>query len=199
MSTRRLPEVLEEDEVENSREERYANAFGRALLTPARSVMQKFKEVTAGSSHLTRRHVIVLAHYFQVSREALVRRLEELKLTETGTWDWFQDNGGITDDQAGQVLGDLAPPDDRKAHAGRPTTLHLSLLAEEVWRKGLLSEAQLARLLRLDLVELRRMFDDLDIEGDTSGGALGIRFYRSSIGAELIDRRISIDHKTPGY
>ncbi len=99
VSNRREPEILHKDTPETSREERYANAFGRVLLTPARAVMQKFQEVTAGSNQLTRRHVIVLAHFFGVSREALVRRLEELGLIKTGTWDWFQDNGGITDEQ----------------------------------------------------------------------------------------------------
>ena len=84
------PEIFHRHETENSREERYANAFGRAFLTPARGVMQKFHEITAGSDRLTRRHVIILAHFFGVSREAIVRRLEELGLTKPGTWDWFQ-------------------------------------------------------------------------------------------------------------
>jgi hypothetical protein len=171
ISTRRVPEVLEIDETGSSREERYADAFGRAFLTPARSVMQKFKEVTAGSSLLTRRHVIVLAHYFHVSREAMVRRLEELDLAKTGTWDWFISNGGISDAQSQQVLGDLSLPDDGKADSDRPTTLRLALLAEEVWRRGLLSEGQLSRLLHLDRVELRRMFDGLEIEGSANDGA----------------------------
>src|ERR1019366_5599192 len=72
ISTRRDPEILHLDQGENSREERYANAFGRALLTPARAVLQKFQELTAGSERLTRRHVIILAHFFGVSREAIV-------------------------------------------------------------------------------------------------------------------------------
>src|SRR5581483_353164 len=142
VSTRREPEVLHGHEVENSREERYANAFARAFLTPARGVAQKFGEVTAGSDRLTRRHVIVLAHFFGVSREAMVRRLEELALIKAGTWDWFQSNGGITDEQARQVLGDLSVADAQKADADRPTTLRLNLLAEEVYRRGLLSERQ---------------------------------------------------------
>ena len=75
VSTRREPEILHSYEGENSREERYANAFARAFLTPARGVAQKFEEVTAGSERLTRRHVIVLAHFFGVSREAIVRRV----------------------------------------------------------------------------------------------------------------------------
>lgn len=172
VSTRREPEVLEEGVTENSREERYANTFGRAFMTPARAVMQKFKEITLGSEKLTRRHVIVLAHFFGVSREAIVRRLEELKLAKSGTWDWFQANGGISDQQAIQVLGDLSGPDLHKVDADRPTTLRLGLLAGEAWRRGILSEGQLARMLHLDRVELRRMFDGLEIEGSEADGAL---------------------------
>jgi len=171
ISTRRRPEVLHRDEPEDSREERYANAFGRAFLTPARAVMQKFEEVIAGSTRMTRRHVIVLAHYFGVSREAIVRRLEELSLVKSGTWDWFQGNGGITDEQARQVLGDLSAADDHKAEADRPTTLRLNLLAYEVYRREILSEGQLARLLQLDRIELRGILASQDPEGnETDGG-----------------------------
>jgi hypothetical protein len=49
----------------------------------------KLNEVTVGLERLTRRHVIVLAHFFGVSRsdcEAIGR----LKLAKSGTWDCFQ-------------------------------------------------------------------------------------------------------------
>ncbi len=167
ISTRQNPDVLHENEPENSREERYANTFGRAFLTPARAVMQKFKEITAGSTRLTRRHVILLAHTFGVSREAIVRRLEELGLTKPGTWDWFQENGSITNEQAQQVLGDLLVVDTEQ----RPTTFRLNMLAAEAWRQELLSEGQLARLLHLDRVELREILDDAEIEGSEADGA----------------------------
>src|SRR5580765_5781080 len=98
VSTRRQPEILYQHEEENSREERYAATFARALLTPARGVLQKFQEVTAGADRITRRHIIVLAHYFGVSREAIVRRLEELGSVKPGTWYWFHANGGVTDE-----------------------------------------------------------------------------------------------------
>src|SRR5262249_4231944 len=153
------PEILQDGEEGNSREERYAHAFGRALFTPARTVMQKFHETTAGASKLTRRHVIVLAHFFGVSREAMVRRLEELALAKPGTWDWFASNKGITDEQARQVLGDLVPKDAQKAEADRPTTLRLNLLAAEAYKRGLLSEGQLARLLHLTRIELREILE----------------------------------------
>ena len=169
ISTRKAPEVFHVDEIVASREERYANVFARSFLTPARAVMQRFQEVTAGSLRLTRRHVILLSHAFGVSREAMVRRLEELGLTKDGTWDWFQANGGITDDQAREVLGDLIPADTVKAEANRPTTLRLNLMATEARRQDLLSEGQLARLLNLDRVELRKILDEVD-EGSEADG-----------------------------
>lgn len=172
VSARRQAEILHRSETSNSREERYANSFGRALLTPARAVMQKFQEVAAGSDKVSRRHVIVLAHYFGVAREAIVRRLEELSLVKPETWDWFDANGGITDEQARQVLGDLAAPDLHKAEADRPTTLRLNLLAAEAAKRGLLSEGQLARLLRVDRVELRDILTNEELEGSEGDGVI---------------------------
>jgi Zn-dependent peptidase ImmA (M78 family)/DNA-binding XRE family transcriptional regulator len=170
ISTRRRPEILDEHQ-SNSREERYANAFARAFLTPARAVKQQFSEVTAGAARLTRRHVIILANTFGVSREAMVRRLEELGLTKEGTWEWFQLNGNITEDHVQQVLGDLNVRDAHKADADRPTTLRLTSLAEEAWRQGLLSEGQLSKMLHLDRVELRKLLDGLEMDGSEADGA----------------------------
>jgi len=172
LSARRQAEILLRYEQSNSREERYANSFGRALLTPARAVMQKFQEVTAGSDKMSRRHIIVLAHYFGVAREAMVRRLEELSLVKPETWDWFEANGGITDNQVRQVLGDLAAPDLQKAEADRPTTLRLNLLAAEAAQRGLLSEGQLARLLRVDRVELREILTNDELEGSEADAVI---------------------------
>lgn len=163
VSVRENPDVLHSSDCVNSREERYANAFARAFLTPARGVMQKFEDIVADSGRLTRRHVIILAHYFGVSREALVRRLEELDLTKEGTWDWFVDQGGITNEQELQVLGDLRPEDHRAIDADQPTTLRINLLASRAYEEGLMSEGQLARLLKLDRLDVRKL---LTLEDD---------------------------------
>jgi hypothetical protein len=45
------------------------------------------------------------------------------------------------------------------------------MLASEVHRKGLLSEGQLARLLKLDRVELREILGDIEVEGSEADGA----------------------------
>lgn len=162
VSTRRMPEALHDGYAENSREERYANRFANAFLMPARPVSSKFAELTMGADKLTRRHVLVLAHAFGVGREAMVRRLEELNLTKPGTWDWFVSQGGITDYQARQVLGDIYRAEEPSGHVVAASELRLNLLAYEAWRKDLLSEGQIARLLHRDRVEMREIFDRFD-------------------------------------
>lgn len=164
VSTRRQSEVLIENEKASSREERYANCFARCFLTPARAVRQRFAEITSGHSHLTRRHIIILAHAFSVSREALVRRLEELGLAKLGTWDWFVANGGITDEQAQEVLGILPEQHLSSEVARSPVPPRLGLLAREAWRRGFYSEGQLARLLQLDRHETRTVLDGVELE-----------------------------------
>ena len=169
-SRRQTPNVCRSDRRNDSREERYANAFGRSFLTPARTVTVKFEDITAGASRFSRRHVILLAHAFGVSREAMVRRLEELGLVKPGTWDWFEANRGITNDHERQVLGEQVIVDPAARDLQRPVSLRLGLLAAEVERGELLSEGQLARLLRLDRVGLRKILDAADVdESDTDG------------------------------
>ncbi|MGE0111647.1 ImmA/IrrE family metallo-endopeptidase [Aquabacterium sp.] len=157
IATRRRPEIYQDEMYDNSREERYANAFARAFLTPTRAVMEKFKEVTIGSTHLTRRHIILLANFFGVSRQAMVMRLEELGLTKRGTWDWFSDNGGITDEQARQVLG---RDEEERTEVGSPQSSRLYLLAIDAWKKELISEGQMADLLKLNREMVRELLDE---------------------------------------
>jgi Zn-dependent peptidase ImmA (M78 family) len=162
IGTRRSPEVLEENERFQSREERYANAFGRAFLAPRESFEEGFRLITAGADRLTRRHVILLAHKNHLSREACVRRLEELGLVKKGTWDWFLMNGGITDIDAKSVLGEAAfRPDPSKEEANHPLSHRMSLMAYEVWKRDLMSEGQLAELLKMGRIELRELLDQM--------------------------------------
>ena len=171
VSTRNKPNVLCKDKIIGSREERYADAFGMAFLMPPRAVMQKFQEVTAGSDRFTRRHVVMLAYFFGVSREAMIRRLEELRLVNKGTWNWFESNGGITKKHIKQVLGELAGANGHVADADGPTTLRLNMLAAEAYRQEFLTEGQLAELLGLDRIELREILDGLEIEGQEADAA----------------------------
>ena len=165
VSTRHLPEVLGENEKFLSREERYANAFGRAFLTPQKSFEEGFHRLTVGMNKLTRRHVILLAHQYHISREACVRRLEGLSLVRRGTWAWFEANGRITNAQEREVLGEMARNSDPgKEDANRPISHRLSLMAYTAWKRDLISEGQLAELLRTRRVELRELIDQIETE-----------------------------------
>lgn len=175
VSTRRAPDSLHDGSPEQTREERYANAFARAFLTPARTLKVMFRDVTAGAAKLTRRHVIVLAHAFGVSREALVRRLEDIQLVPAGTWDWFVRTGGITNEQVQQVLGEAPDFDPRARDAERPVSLRLHLLAAEAWKRELISEGQVASLLKIDRVEARELIDAYDADEEAADGLPRLR------------------------
>lgn len=163
--TRYMPEILEEDEQFLSRDERYANGFGRAFLTPAKSFAESFRQLTESADRLTRRHVILLAHQYSISRQACVLRLEELGLVKKGTWAWFESNGGIKDEQARKVLGSAADRHDAvRDDANRTVSHRMSLMAHAAWKRNLMSEGQLAELLKVKRVELREMIDQIELE-----------------------------------
>ncbi|MDE0219711.1 MAG: XRE family transcriptional regulator [Spirochaetaceae bacterium] len=165
IGTRQAPEVLEDTERFLSREERYASAFGRAFLTPRQGFKESFRQLTAGAERLTRRHVILLAHRHHISREACVRRLEELELVNKGAWAWFEANGRISDAQELEVLGAASETrDPAKDESNRPMSHRMSLMAHAAWKRGLMSEGQLAEMLDLHRVELREVIDQIETE-----------------------------------
>lgn len=163
--TRQTPEVLEEDEKFLSRDERYANAFGRAFLTPAESFSESFRQLKEITGKTTRRLIILLAQQYNISRQACGLRLEELGLAKKGTWAWFENNGGINDHHVREVLGEI---DDRrdpaKSDADRAISHRMSLMAHAAWKRELMSEGQLAELLKVGRVELRGVIDQIELE-----------------------------------
>lgn len=163
--TRQSPEVLEEDEKFLSREERYANAFGRAFLTPAASFSESFRQLKEITGKTTRRLIILLAHQYNISRQACGLRLEELGLAKKGTWAWFEKNGGITDKDVREVLGEMTDRrDPAKGDADRLISHRMSLMAHAAWKRELMSEGQLAELLNVGRVELRDIIDQIELE-----------------------------------
>jgi len=171
MSRRGTASIMRAEGPGKSPDERYADVFGRTFLTPVRTVTQRFREITAGSSRLTRQHVIVLARYFGVSPGAMVRRLEEVGLAKQGTWDWFEENGGTTDQDMSEVPAGSAAQSVAPFPAPRLNTLRIDLLAAEAWRTELLSEGQLAALLRLGRLQLRELLDAAEEERSAADGA----------------------------
>lgn len=158
LTARRRPDVLDLDQATQSREERFATHFAAALMMPASLVRRRVQDLQRETGRFSPRHLILLAHYLNVSEEALCRRLEELRLVPGGTWDSLKERR-FNGDLVRQVLGD----EPRGVDAVMPPRLWL--LAAEAHRRDLLTEDQLARMLRMDLVEVRAMLDAIAPDG----------------------------------
>ncbi|MHA6298765.1 ImmA/IrrE family metallo-endopeptidase [Devosia sp. CAU 1758] len=163
--TRQSPEVLETDERFLSRDERYANAFGRSFMAPAESFAESFRRIKEITGKITARLIILLADEYHISRQASCLRLEELGLAKKGTWSWFEGRGGITDEHAREVLGEpVFLRDPAKSDADRPVSHRMSLMAHAAWKRDLMSEGQLAELLKISRLELRGIIDQIELE-----------------------------------
>ncbi len=136
----------------------FADLFAAALMMPGVAIRRAFSEIADSVGKFSARHLILLAHRFHVSVEAMCRRLEQLELLPSGTYAALKDRG-LSADAVREVLGD-APVDVSVTPPPK-----MAILAAEAYFKGLLSEGQLANMLMLDRIEIRRLIDALD-DGD---------------------------------
>lgn len=158
VSTRDDPEILTRYEKYQSTEEQFADYFGRYFLAPTPLVEEEFDRVVGNDDRVRRRHVIVLANHFGISREAMVRRLESIGLVESGTWDWFRDNGGITIDHVLEVL-----KEDYRSHynaASCAIPARMVPLIQSALANKLYTEEQLSNLLQVSSEVLLRVVNE---------------------------------------
>lgn len=151
MTSRFEPSVMMSADTRKGPEDVFADAFAAAFLMPSATVRRIVEEYVGEEGRLAARHLILGARRLGVSLEAFTRQLESLELLARGTYDVLKERG--LDEQAvQQVLGQEA------AQVGLEGT-RLLLLAAEASELGLYSEGQLADMLVLDRVELRRAID----------------------------------------
>jgi Zn-dependent peptidase ImmA (M78 family)/DNA-binding XRE family transcriptional regulator len=130
--------------------ERFAEAFARAFLLPASGVRRRFLELERERARgMTLGDLCRIAHFYDVSLEAMARRLEELRLIPIGTWDRIrQERFKVREAQ--ELLG-LEPSNvDEELFPPRYVAL-----AVEAWQREQISEGQLARFLRTDRLGAR--------------------------------------------
>lgn len=151
MTTRFEPSVVRATESRKSPDDVFADAFAAAFLMPSATVRRVFDEYVGEEGKFSSRHLILGARRLGVSIEAFGRQLESLELLPRGTFDSLKERG-LNERAVQQVLGQ---EDD---HVGLEGT-RLLLLAAEAHDQGMYSEGQLADMLVLDRVELRRAFD----------------------------------------
>ena len=149
VSDRSHADILEEDEVPVSVEERFAKRFGSAFLMPASGVRMRFSQIVGSGNRFDVRELILLAHQCGVASEAMCRRLEELVLLPHGTWDSLRDRGFASDLER-SVLGEVSV--QPKPPLVPPRLAYLASIALD---RELASEGQLCDLLAVERLELR--------------------------------------------
>jgi Zn-dependent peptidase ImmA (M78 family)/DNA-binding XRE family transcriptional regulator len=159
LTSRREPALVYLDRAPQSREEKFAAAFAPAFLMPATAVRSRFTDIVQEAGRFSPRHLVILALSMNVSYEAMARRLEELSLLPRGTWDSLKERRFSGQALLRETLGDVGAKSQSPVIPPR-----LWLLVSEAHEQGVLSEGQLATLLRTDRVEVRRMLDLVAIE-----------------------------------
>jgi len=160
VSARHEPDVVDLEQAAQTKEERFARAFASEFSMPASLVRSRFQDMRREAGRFSPSYLVLLARYFHASEEAMCRRLEELQLLPGGTWDSLRDRG-FSGQHVRSVLGG-SDAEKRDAVA----TPRLWLLATEAYRRGQVSEGQLARRLRMDRIEVRAMLDALGGEAE---------------------------------
>jgi Zn-dependent peptidase ImmA (M78 family)/DNA-binding XRE family transcriptional regulator len=162
VATRSKPDIDSSAIDTNSREERFAKRFGFALLMPAPAIRTMFETSVREHGRFSPRHLVLMAAHFGVANEACCRRLEDINLLPKGTWESLRARG-FTGEFSRRLLSEA----DYEEDAGERSSLtpRLWLLASEAYKRELVTEGQLVRMLKLSFVEVRRIIDTLDADG----------------------------------
>ena len=138
------------------REERFCDLFGIAFLAPAAAVRRKAKELKDMFGGFSVKQLLMLAVFFGISIEAMSRRLEAIDMLPAGTYEFLRSQGiGLAHRQA--VADDMSVSEE-----GQPFTPRSLLLAGLAFERDLLSEQQIASMLEMNLVDVRKAIHDRD-------------------------------------
>jgi Zn-dependent peptidase ImmA (M78 family)/transcriptional regulator with XRE-family HTH domain len=144
--------VLRSD-TRNSRKERFADAFAKAFLMPALGLRRRFHGLLRTAGQMTPAALITLAELYGVSFEALLLRLEDLRLIPVGTWQRLKDSQfQVTEAKQllGLGLGSEEPMLPRR-YMG---------LAVRAYEDDLISEGELVGFLHTDRQQARRIVQE---------------------------------------
>lgn len=147
--------ILETRHISASKE-RLTDFFAENFLMPASGLNRRFSEIHRSSPKgVTLADIVGLADLYRVSVQALVLRLETLRRLPPGTWQRLVTEG-FEVRKAQELLGidAVSPVED-----GFPA--RYSALAASAFRRGDLSEGQLAKFLRTDRLSARTIAEAL--------------------------------------
>jgi Zn-dependent peptidase ImmA (M78 family)/DNA-binding XRE family transcriptional regulator len=143
--------------------ERLAEAYPKYFLMPTSSLLKQFNDMHRSHGKFTPTNLFTMAHYYGVSVEALIYRLEGMALLPSGTWDRLRDRG-LKVRKVQQEMGLEAI-----VQRNEMTPIHYQHLAIEALDQGLITEGRFANFLGANRLEARRIAEVLR---DHSSGIL---------------------------
>lgn len=137
-----------------------ANAFAAAFLMPEEGVGSYFENVGLLSEGkivaLSLGDIVRAMDYFGVSRQALLYRLQNLKLIEETVAEGLR----TQDWPAGELI-ELAERLGLELRRQKYMSTRLPILAIDGWRRGLITTGRAADLLDQDIAEFKTLMSDL--------------------------------------
>lgn len=150
LSSRFSPEVTWLYEKKRPSREVLADSFAKNFLMPAAGLNRRFSELhRQRQGQVTLADVCTLATLYDVSVQALVRRLEDLRRVPVGLWDRLVAEG-FRPQEAQRLLGQ-----DETSLPEPQLPLRYELLAFQAYSDGRISEGQFAAYLQTDRVSAR--------------------------------------------
>lgn len=129
--------------------ERFADSFARYFLMPTSGITQRFNAIYQSQGKVTPGDLVKFAHYYGVSFEAMLRRLEDMRLIPSGVWQRLMERGFKVEEAREQLgLQEIPEPTDKFPR-------RYLKLAIKAYDAGEISEGELARYLQMNLVEAR--------------------------------------------
>jgi Zn-dependent peptidase ImmA (M78 family)/DNA-binding XRE family transcriptional regulator len=135
--------------------EQLAETFPKYFLMPTSGLLKRFNDMYRTHGKFTPTNLFTLAHYYGVSVEALVYRLEEMELLPSGTWEKLRDRGL----KVRKVQEELSLEQIPQRVDMMP--LHYQHLAIEALDQGLITEGRFSEFLHVDRLEARRIAEAL--------------------------------------
>lgn len=154
LTYRQKPTVFSDDTYQRKPEsERLADDFATCFLMPTNGVVKRFNDIRKMKESVKLGDLLILAHYYGVSVEAILLRLEDLRLLPTGFAEKLKASGFKVREAQQQL--ELTPIPVRE----QKYPLRYQYLALEALESGLISESQFSQFLEVDRLEARRMLE----------------------------------------
>jgi Zn-dependent peptidase ImmA (M78 family)/DNA-binding XRE family transcriptional regulator len=135
--------------------ERFAEHFAGAFLMPSSGLERRLRGLESGDRHITVGDLLLMADEYEVSLQAMVLRLEGIRVLPPATWDRLT-HKGVSIRAASELLGIRAGASDTLQFPRR-----FIYLALEAYDRELLTERELANLLGQDRLTVRAIVDRL--------------------------------------